>query len=332
MSKKTIIIAEIGVNHNGSLKLAKEHIVEASKAGADFVKFQLFQSDQLSTINAKKADYQINSSKKEETQLQMLKGLELSNSSFLELRDFANRNNLGFCASAFNETGLNFLKKINVDFIKIPSGEITNYPFLKKVSKSKIPLVLSTGMSNLNEIKTSLELLKVSKSKLTLLQCNSSYPTPFCDANLKVINSLREIFKVEVGFSDHTLGIEASIAAVALGASMIEKHFTLDKTLDGPDHKASIEPEEFKEMCSSIRNIEIALGDGIKKCNHSEIKNKTIVRRSIVAKTDIKKGDKLTSKNITTKRPGTGISPMNWEIVLNTKAIKNFRKDEFIKL
>ncbi len=329
---RTYIIAEAGVNHNGDFELAKMMILEGKKAGVDAVKFQTFKADNLVSSNAKKAEYQMKSTDMKESQQDMLKKLELSFQEFYLLKEYAVELNIDFISTPFDEESVNFLDTLNMPFWKIPSGEITNLPYLCKIAKTKKPIILSTGMCTLKEIGNALDVFsEYSKEYITLLHCNTEYPTPFEDVNLKAMETLKETFHVKVGYSDHTQGIEIPIAAVALGAEVIEKHFTLDRSMAGPDHKASLEPDELKEMVKAIRNIEIALGNGEKRPSKSEKKNITIARKSIVAKKNIKKGDIYSEDNITTKRPGNGISPMEWFQVLGREAVKDFQKDELIE-
>lgn len=328
---KTIIIAEAGVNHNGSLKTAIKMIKTASHSGADFIKFQLFSPENLSTNYAKLPNYA--KSKNKKSQLDMLKKLELSKKNFIELKKICIINKIGFLASAFDIESLDFLNKLNLKIFKIPSGEINNTPYLRHIARFKRKIILSTGMSNINEIKNALKILVSNGTKrknISLLQCNTDYPTPINDVNLNVIKKLKKTFNLDVGFSDHTLGIEASIAAVALGARIIEKHFTLNKNSVGPDHKASLDIKELNNLVSSVRNIEIALGDSEKRLTKSEKKNIHFVRKSIVAKKTIAKGEKFTKYNITTKRPATGKSPIYWDQILGKKANKNYKKDQLI--
>ncbi|WP_097014069.1 N-acetylneuraminate synthase [Anaerocolumna aminovalerica] len=330
---KTYIIAEAGVNHNGDLNRAKEMIRVAQKAGADAVKFQTFVTENLVSVEAPKATYQRKTTGKEETQYQMLKKLELSFNNFRELKTYADEVGIDFLSTPFDEDSIDFLNQLSMRFWKIPSGEITNKPYLVKISKTKRPIILSTGMSTMKEIEEALEIFKdYNREDIILLHCNTEYPTPYSDVNLGAMKTLKDKFNVLIGYSDHTKGIEVSIAAVALGAVVIEKHFTLDKGLPGPDHKASLEPSEFTKMINSIRNIEKAIGDGVKKPSESETKNITIARKSIVAKRDIKKGEILTEANLAVKRPGNGISPMKWFDVLGKIAIHDFEKDEMIEI
>ena len=334
---KVIIIAEAGVNHNGDIELAKKLIDAAVEAGVDFVKFQTFKSENLVSKEAKKADYQIeNTQKSNENQLQMLKKLELSNSQHDILISYCKQKNIAFFSTAFDIESLNYLKELGLKMVKIPSGEITNLPYLRKAASLFNEVILSTGMSTMKEIEEALDVFLqegISKNNITILHCNTEYPTPMKDVNLKAMLSIHEKFGAKIGYSDHTLGIEVPVAAVALGAKMIEKHFTLDRSLPGPDQLASLEPLELKALVKSIRNIELAIsGTGLKEPSDSEIKNISIVRKSIVAKNPIAKGEKFTEYNITTKRPGTGISAMQWDKVVGKIACKNFDGDELIKL
>jgi len=336
MQNNVLIIAEAGVNHNGSIQIAKDLIDAATNAGADIVKFQTFKAEKLVTPYAVKANYQFdNQNELDNTQKSMLEKLELTDDMHRELIQYSELKGIKFCSTAFDIESLDFLVKLGVEIIKIPSGEITNFPFLKHVSKLNRPVVMSTGMSTLGEIESALNILEVNgldKSKISLLHCNSDYPTPMIDVNLNAIKSMNIAFGLPVGYSDHTLGIEVPIAAVALGATIIEKHLTLDKSFEGPDHKVSLDPFEFKNMVNSIRNIEIALGDGIKRNTASESKNKSNVRKSIVALCNIKKGEMFSEKNLTTKRPGTGITPMQWDNIIGTISKRDFIKNELIEI
>lgn len=330
---KTFIIAEAGVNHNGSIELAKELIKKAAWADVDAVKFQSFKAEKLVSKKAEKAEYQKQTTGDEEKQFQMIKKLELDYDKHEELIACCKENNIMFLSSAFDLDSIDLLHKLNINIWKIPSGEIINLPYLKKIGSLKEKVILSTGMANLGEIEDAIKVLKeVGTEDITVLHCNTEYPTPMEDVNLNAMNTIKEAFKVRVGYSDHTLGIEIPIAAVALGAEVIEKHFTLDKTMEGPDHRASLEPEELKAMVDSIRNIEKAMGNGIKQASKSELKNKPIARKSIVAIKDIKEGELFTEENIGIKRPGTGINPMEWERVLGKIAKQDFEEDELIEL
>lgn len=334
---KTIIIAEAGVNHNGNIQLAEQLIDVASDAGADYVKFQTFLADWLVTKKAGLAEYQErNSSDNIETQYAMLKKLELSRSDHYILQDYCKHRNIAFLSTAFDVPSLEFLSTLSLDFAKIPSGEITNISYLRKVGSLFKRVVLSTGMSTIDDIKTAVDILVsagMQKKHITVLHCNTEYPTPMKDVNLKAMLHIQKEFGVAVGYSDHTLGIEIPIAAVALGASVIEKHFTLDRTMDGPDHRASLEPAELKAMVQAIRNVETALsGSGMKELSVSERQNITVVRKSIVASSNIKKDELFTENNITVKRPGGGLSPLEWDSVIGKHAKKDFMMDEIIEL
>lgn len=334
---KVIIIAEAGVNHNGDIELAKKLIDVAVEAGVDYVKFQTFKSESLVSKFAKKASYQIENTKDGgESQLQMLKKLELSNSQHFELVQYCNNKNISFFSTAFDLESLSFLKELGLNIVKIPSGEITNLPYLRKAAALFKEVIISTGMSSMVEIEEALDVFLqagINKNDITILHCNTEYPTPMSDVNLNAMLTIQKMFGVKVGYSDHTMGIEVPIAAVAMGGTMIEKHFTLDRSLPGPDQLASLEPDELKNMVHSIRNIEDAIGGtGIKEPSESEIKNISIARKSIVAKTSIQKGDRFTEFNITTKRPGMGLSPMKWDEVIGKVASQDFDEDELIKL
>ncbi|EOX5591863.1 N-acetylneuraminate synthase [Campylobacter upsaliensis] len=329
--KKVLIIAEAGVNHNGDINLAKKLIEQAAKAGADVVKFQTFKANSCVSVSAKKAKYQLETTAKEESQLEMIEKLELSYESHFELMKHCKKHGIAFLSTPFDLESVEFLRGLDLPYFKIPSGEITNFPYLKAVAKCKKKVLLSTGMANLGEIEAALEILRKNGTRnITLLHCNTEYPTPFEDVNLNALKTLKEAFKLEVGYSDHTEGIVASLGAVALGAVVIEKHFTLDKTMEGPDHRASLEFEELKALCKGIRELEKALGSGIKKASKSEAKNKIIARKSLVAKREIQKGEKFSEQNLTTKRPGSGISAMRYEEYLGKRALKTYKKDELI--
>ncbi|MBU2995979.1 N-acetylneuraminate synthase [Cellulophaga baltica] len=331
---KTLIIAEAGVNHNGDINLAKKLIDVASNAGVDYVKFQTFNSKKLVSKNAEKAKYQKENTKtNSSSQLEMLQKLELTKEMHLELIRHCKEQNIKFLSTGFDLDSLDFLDKLNIDLFKIPSGEITNLPYLRKIGSFGKPIIISTGMADLKEIEDAINVILNAgalKSSITVLHCNTEYPTPMQDVNLNAMHTIKQSFDVPIGYSDHTLGIEIPIAAVALGATVIEKHFTLDKNMEGPDHKASLEPHELKDMVTSIRNIEKAMGHGIKEPSNSEIKNKPIARKSIIAKTTIKKGEIFSEKNITIKRPGTGISPMLWDKVIGQKSSKDYLEDDII--
>ena len=329
------IIAEVGLNHNGQLKMAYKLIDVAKKSGADFVKFQTSIPKLHVSKFAKKADYQIKNSKKKESQLKMLQKLSLTYQDFKKIKKYCRKRKIEFLSTPFDLKSIKFLKGFNMKYFKIPSGEITNLPYLIKIAKLKKKVILSTGMANLKEIKDALNILTshgTKKKNITILQCNTEYPTPLRDANIRAMLSIKKKFKVNIGYSDHTEGIESSLAAAALGARILEKHITLNKKLPGPDHKASANPKDFKKMVEGVRKITVALGDGIKKVSLSEKKNLKIARTSIVAFKKIKKGEVFTNKNLTIKRPGTGISPMKFYKVIGKIAKKKFSEDELIKL
>ncbi len=327
------IIAEAGVNHNGSIDVAKKLIDVAVDAGADAVKFQTFQSENLVVKSAEKASYQKQNTNVDETQFEMLKKYELNFEEHKELFSYCRNKNIIFLSSPFDHESINLLNNLGLKIFKIPSGEITNLPYLRHLGKLKKQIILSTGMSTLDEVRSAVDILVNSgtkKNNITLLHSNTEYPTPFEDVNLKAMITMGNELNIDFGYSDHTLGIEVDIAAVAMGANCIEKHFTLDRSFPGPDHKASLEPNQLKNMVSSIRNVELALGNGIKKPSKSEIQNIKIVRKSIVSKTKIKKGDILSEENLAVKRPGKGLSPMSWDEVIGSVSTKDYDKDEFI--
>jgi len=333
---KVIIIAEAGVNHNGSLDLAKLLVDKAIEARADIVKFQTFKSEKLVSKSAKQAEYQQkNIGKPGGSQLDMLKKLELSPEDHKELISYCNEKGIRFLSTAFDLDSVEFLHSLNLGLWKIPSGEVTNYPYLRKIAQYQEPVILSTGMCDMSDIESAIEILiknGLSIDKITVLHCNTEYPTPFKDVNLKAMSAIGDKFGVQIGYSDHTEGIEVPIAAVALGATVIEKHFTLDKKMEGPDHKASLEPDELKAMISAIRNIEQALGTGQKSISESERKNMEAARKSIVAARPIKKGELFTEENLTIKRPGNGISPMRWDEVIGLTAKRDFLEDQLIEI
>jgi N,N'-diacetyllegionaminate synthase len=333
---RVLIIAEAGVNHNGSLILAKQLIDKAVEAGVDIIKFQTFKSEKLVSKAARQAEYQQrNIGKKDEGQLAMLKKLELSQADHEELIAYCQKKGIRFFSTAFDMDSIDFLHSLKMGLWKIPSGEITNYPYLRKIAQYHEPVILSTGMSELSDVEAAVKVLVdfgVKKELITILHCNTEYPTPYEDVNLKAMLEIGSKFGVSVGYSDHTKGIEVPIAAVALGATVIEKHFTLDRNMEGPDHKASLEPDELKAMVVAIRNIELALGSGHKCVSESERKNIEIARKSIVAACPIKRGDVFTEDNLTVKRPGNGISPMRWNEVIGRTAIKDFEEEEMITL
>ncbi|OYY94504.1 MAG: N-acetylneuraminate synthase [Hydrogenophilales bacterium 28-61-23] len=332
---KTLIIAEAGVNHNGDINMAKRLIEIAAEAGADLVKFQTFSADRLATAAAKKAAYQTQTTDAAESQHAMLHRLELKREMHGVLIEHCRQQSIVFCSTGFDIQSVDFLVELGVDRIKIPSGEITNLPYLRHIGGLGKPVIISTGMATLGEIEASLDVLETAgtpRERITVLHCNTEYPTPMSDVNLLAMGNIGRALGVAVGYSDHTPGIEVPIAAVALGASVIEKHFTLDRNLPGPDHKASLEPDELKAMVSAIRNIEQALGDGIKRPSASEAKNRPIVRKSLVAAKAIRRGEIFSSENLTTKRPGSGISPMRWDEVIGRAAGCDFATDELITL
>lgn len=328
---KVFIIAEAGDNHNGNYETALKLVDIAIEAGADCVKFQTFITENVISKFAEKAEYQKQNTGTDESQFDMVKKLELSFEEFRNIKKYCDKKGILFLSTPFDLDSIEFLETLHIPLWKIPSGEITNLPYLIKIAKTGKDIIMSTGMCQMQEIKEALTILKENGAgKITLLHCNTEYPTPFIDVNLNAMKTMRDKFKVEVGYSDHTVGIAVPIAAVAMGARVIEKHFTLDKNMEGPDHKASLEPDELKQMVIDIRNIEKAMGNGQKIPSMSEIKNIDIARKSIVANCDIKKGEILTDRNLYIKRPGNGISPMKWNEVIGTRAIKDFKKDELI--
>ncbi len=332
--KKIFIIAEAGVNHNGSLDLAKKMIDAAVEAGADAVKFQTFKAEKVISKYAPKAEYQKKTTTADESQLEMVKKLELDAAAHRTLIDYCKKKNIQFLSTPFDLESIDLLNGLGLDIFKIPSGEITNLPYLRKIGALKKEIILSTGMADLREIENALDVFIGAGTKLKdiiVLHCNTEYPTPVEDVNLNAMLTIKATFPgIQVGYSDHTIGIEISIAAVAIGATVIEKHFTLDKNMEGPDHKASLEPDELKIMVHSIRNIEKALGSCIKKPSPSELKNKPIARKSIVAVRKIRKGEPFTEENLTVKRPGTGVNPMQWDEVIGQRASKDYQPDELI--
>ncbi|APF22975.1 N-acetylneuraminate synthase [Clostridium butyricum] len=331
--KKVFVIAEAGVNHNGNYELAKKLVDVAVEAEADAVKFQTFISEKCICKNASKAVYQKETTNIDESQLEMVKKLELSFEEFHNLKKYCDSKNIMFLSTPFDNYSIEFLDSMGISIFKIPSGEITNYPYLKKVGLLKKKVILSTGMSTLQEIRNAVKVLRdTGTADISILHCNTEYPTPIEDVNLNVINTLKEEFKLNVGYSDHTLGIEIPIAAAAIGADVIEKHFTLNRNMQGPDHKASLEPEELKNMIKSIRNIEKAMGSGKKEVSKSEAKNLNIARKSIVANCLIKKGEIFSESNLTCKRPGNGISPMRWNEIIGKAAERDFKEDELIEI
>ena len=330
---KIFIIAEAGVNHNGDIQTAKELIDVAAAAEADAVKFQTFKAATLVCRQAPKAAYQMETTSAEESQFDMLKKLELTPDMHRELIDYCHEKNIMFLSTPFDLDSLHYLVDCGLAVIKIPSGEITNYPLIREAGRSGKRIILSSGMSTIDEVREAVAVLKENGSTdITVLHCNTEYPTPFSDVNLRAMQTIKEETGVSVGYSDHTPGIEAAVAAAALGATVIEKHFTLDRNMKGPDHKASLEPNELTEMVRAVRHIEQALGDGEKKPSASEKKNMAVARKSLVAKCLIKGGEMFTEENLTAKRPGTGLSPMLWNQVIGQKAKRDFAADEMIEL
>jgi len=335
MSNKILIIAEAGVNHNGDISLAKLLIDVAAEAGADLVKFQTFNADRLVTRTAKKANYQKQTTDGAESQYEMLSRLELTEAMHLELIAHCEMRNIGFLSTGFDIESIDLLSNLGQECFKVPSGEITNLPYLRHIGQLEKKIIISTGMSTLGDIEAAIDVLEnagTPRAKITVLHCTTEYPTPMAEVNLRAMQSIHSTFGTAVGYSDHTQGIEVSIAAVAMGATVIEKHFTLDRNLPGPDHQASLEPEELNAMVTAIRNIEVALGDGIKRLTPGEISNKAVARKSLVASRPIKQGEIFTAENLTAKRPGLGISPMFWDSVLGKSAPRNFKVDELIEL
>jgi N,N'-diacetyllegionaminate synthase len=335
MTQRTLIIAEAGVNHNGDLGLARKLVDAAAAAGADLVKFQTFSASRLVTRTAKKAHYQTKTTDSEELQHEMLRRLELTEEMHKELISYCSARNIGFFSTAFDLESVDLLVSLGQDRFKIPSGEITNLPYLRYIGRLGKAVILSSGMATMDEIAAAIDVLEQTgtpRTSITVLHCTTEYPAPMAEVNLRAMQTIRAVLGVDVGYSDHTRGIEVAIAAVAMGASIIEKHFTLDRNLPGSDHKASIEPEELRAMVDAIRNIEIALGDGIKRVTRSEARNKPVARKSLVASQAIKAGEVLGAHNVTTKRPGTGISPMRWDEVMGRTACRDFAVDELIVL
>lgn len=331
--KHVFIIAEAGVNHNGSLDNAKRMVECAAEAGADAIKFQTFKAETLVCKNAQKAEYQKEATGNEESQFEMLKKLELTEEEYEELKRYCGEKHIMFLSTPFDLDSLRYLNEIGIEIIKIPSGEITNYPYLREIGKLRKPIIMSTGMSTMAEVEEAVEVLQINGARdITLLHCNTQYPTPYGDVNLRAMLALKDKFHTEVGYSDHTLGVEVPIAATAMGATVIEKHFTLNRGMEGPDHKASLEPDELKCMIRSIRNVEQAMGTGIKEPTNSEYKNILVARKSIVARKQIQAGEIFTEENITTKRPGDGMSPMRWNEVIGKTASREYGVDEKIVL
>lgn len=330
-----MIIAEAGVNHNGDLELARRLIDVAADAGADLVKFQSFTASSVVAVHARKADYQALATDAGESQLEMLRRLELTRDMHEALIAHCRARDIGFFSTGFDPENIDLLVDLGLGRFKIPSGEITNLPYLRHVGRYGKPVILSTGMATLDEVGTALDVLEragAPRDRVTVLHCNTEYPTPMADVNLRAMLTMRDAFGVAVGYSDHTRGIEVPIAAVALGATVIEKHFTLDRNLPGPDHKTSLEPGELKAMVAAIRNVELAMGDGVKRPSPSEAKNVSIARRSLVAARTIRAGEAFSESNLAVKRPGTGLSPMRWDEVLGRKAPRDFAPDELIEL
>ena len=332
-NSRTLIIAEAGVNHNGDIAIAKQMVDCAKEAGVDMIKFQTGMAENIVSKFAPKAEYQKRETGSDENQLDMVKKLLLSFDEFRELKAYCDKVGITFLSTPFDLESIDFLNTLDMEFWKVPSGEVTNYPYLVRIANTKKKVLMSTGMCEMQEIKEAIDVLEKNGCKeIMLLHCNTEYPTPMCDVNLNAMISMREKFRVPVGYSDHTKGIEVAIAAVTMGATVIEKHFTLDRNMEGPDHKASLEPDELKAMVKAIRNVEIAIGSSEKKVTASEEKNRAIARKSIVAKRHIDKGETFTVDNITTKRPGSGISPMKWNVVLGRKAMREFEEDELIEI
>lgn len=333
--KHVIIIAEAGVNHNGNYELAKQLVVKAKEAGVDYVKFQTAMPELVISQFAEMADYQKTNTGTQESQLEMCKKIHLTFDDYKPLKAYCEEVGVKFMSTPFDMPSIDLLAEIGMDYMKVPSGEITNLPYLRKIAKLGMPVILSTGMSRIGEVEEALNILiegGMKREDIILLHCNTEYPTPYEDVNLKAMLTLRDTFGVRVGYSDHTKGIEVPIAAVAMGAEVIEKHFTLDHNLPGPDHVASLEPDELKSMVIAIRNIEKAIGSGLKVVSNSEEKNIKIARKSIIAARDIKAGEIFTEDNLTVKRPGDGVSPMLWDSVIGTKAIRDFVYDEPIEI
>lgn len=334
MTARTLIIAEAGVNHNGDLELAKQLVDAATEADADLVKFQTFSAERFVTQSAPKADYQTRTTEQTESQFNMLRRVELTHEMHEVLLAHCRDRGIGFFSTGFDTQSLDYLAGLGAERFKVPSGEITNLPYLRHIGGFGKPVIVSTGMATLGEIEDALEALESAgtpRARITVLHCNTEYPTPMVGVNLRAMTRIRDAFGVAVGYSDHTLGIEVPIAAVALGATVIEKHLTLDRNLPGPDHKASLEPDEFAAMVRAIRNIEQALGDGIKRPSPSESGNRSIARKSLVASTKIRAGEAFTPENVTAKRPGTGMSPMRWDEVMGRVATRDYARDELIE-
>ncbi|OLO09869.1 N-acetylneuraminate synthase [Chromohalobacter japonicus] len=331
----TLIIAEAGVNHNGDMALAKRLIAAAADAGADLVKFQTFVADKIISKKTPKADYQKGATDPDESQQDMVRNFELTKQNHLELIKECNHKGIGFFSTAFDLDSIDLLGTFDSEYVKVPSGELTNLPYLRHLTRNGKLVLLSTGMANLGEIEASIDAIEAAgtlREKITVLHCTTEYPTPMEDVNLRAMVNIGNALGVKVGYSDHTPGVEVPVAAVALGATVIEKHFTLDRNLPGPDHRASLEPSELKAMVTGIRNIEVALGDGIKRPSFSELKNKPIARKSLVTSRNIKEGELFSPENLTAKRPGIGISPMKWDEVIGRAAPRDFSEDELVEL
>lgn len=332
--KQTLIIAEAGVNHNGSMEIAKKLIDAAVDAGVDYVKFQTFKAEKLVSKSAKKAAYQVENTGNDDSQFEMIKKLELDKEKHDILIDYCNQKGIKFLSTAFDHDSVDLLEDLGIDLYKVPSGEITNKPFLQKIASKNKPIILSTGMADIGEIEDALDVLYesgIDRSEVIVLHCNTEYPTPIEDVNLSAMNTIADTFKVQIGYSDHTLGIEVPIAAVARGAVCIEKHFTLDRNMEGPDHRASLEPNELKEMVRCIRNIELALGSGIKKPSNSEKKNIEIVRKSIHLANNLAEGQIIEEKDLAVMRPAVGINPMDIDFVIGKKASNNLKEGDVLK-
>lgn len=327
------IIAEAGVNHNGSLEIAKKMVDVAREAGANAIKFQTFKAENIVTKNASRAEYQVKNTGEDTSQYSMLKKLELSYDDFRELKAYCDASGIEFLSTPFDLESIDFLQELGIRFLKIPSGEITNFPYLRKIGQTGMPVIMSTGMSTLEEVGDAIRVLReYGSDEISLLHCTTEYPAPLDSVNLKAMQTMAEAFNLPVGYSDHTSGIEVSVAAVAMGAVIIEKHFTLDRNMEGPDHKASLEPDELKAMVQSIRDVEMAMGTGEKGLSYSELKNVSVVRKSIVAKMAIRKGMLFSEDNLSVKRPGTGVNPMQWNKVIGLCAKRDYEEDEMIEL
>jgi N,N'-diacetyllegionaminate synthase len=332
---RVFVIAEAGVNHNGNIEIARKMIDVAAEAGADAVKFQTFRAQNVATRQAGKADYQSRFTSESESQLEMLTKLELSEENHIELINHCEEKGIGFISSSFDLDSIALLNRLGLRIFKIPSGEVTNFPYLREIGKLGKPVIMATGMSDVREIEEALKVLTeagTERDKISLLHCTTEYPTLFPDVNLKAMETMRRTFGLKVGYSDHTTGIEVAVAAVAMGADIIEKHFTLDRGMTGPDHQASVDPVQLSGMVRAIRNIEMSMGSGVKQPTEAELRNRSVARKSIVASKTITAGETFSEDNITTKRPGTGINPMRWMQVIGLKAARDFQEDEFIEI